>query len=115
MQLLQPISLDPGQQQYAQYVARHETTHALGFSLGSFQRALNPDGSQKVIASLLPVADLDGSTDSVWTVVSTRAVEVGRQYFGCAGLTGVPLMGDNVLGAVSRGSHWETRTMNDGQ
>jgi hypothetical protein len=55
----------------------------------------------------------DGTTDTVWKVVSERTLEVARAFFDCPGLTALPLMGENPLGEHSRGSHWETRIMND--
>ena len=49
----------------------------------------------------------------VWHINSPRVLELARRYFGCDTLEALPLMGDNVLGASQRGSHWETRIMND--
>ena len=45
--------------------------------------------------------------------VSERTLTVARSYFGCGSLDALPLMGENQLGDSSRGSHWETRIMND--
>ena len=52
-------------------------------------------------------------TEDVWFVTSQRTLDVARDFFGCPDLDGLPLMGDNQLGTGSRGSHWETRIMND--
>ena len=52
-------------------------------------------------------------------VVSERTLVAARNYFNCSTLgdnpafPGLPLMGENQLGSSSRGSHWETRIMND--
>jgi hypothetical protein len=68
----------------------------------------------KRVVELKTKTDVDGAVDAgVWHVVSERTVEVARQYFNCSSLTAVPLMGENQLGDGSRGSHWETRIMND--
>ena len=52
---------------------------------------------------------LDG--EDIWHVVSERTLQVARDYFDCPDLRALPLMGENVLGRSSRGSHWETRIM----
>ena len=59
--------------------------------------------------------------DELWFVVSERALVAARSYFNCSTIgdgsnpdfPGLPLMGENQLGSSSRGSHWETRIMND--
>ena len=91
----------------------HELLHGLGFGITNFRNSFSHDGSKKQIVKLQKMTDVDGSTDEVWTVVSPRTLAVARKYFGCASLASLPLMGENQLGAASRGSHWETRIMND--
>eukprot|EP01043_Picozoa_sp_COSAG02_P042350 COSAG02_NODE_3594_length_6513_cov_21.456813_2_plen_161_part_00 len=59
------------------------------------------------------MTDLDGRTDLIWHAVGPRTVQAAARYFNCSSLTSVPLMGENQLGDRSRGSHWETRILND--
>lgn len=59
------------------------------------------------------VVDIDGESDTVWHAVSPRVLQVARDYFDCTDLNELPLMGENILGPSQRGSHWETRILND--
>ena len=79
------------------------------------QRVYDADGVRKHIVEQHTFVDMDGSVDTaVWTVVSPRVVGIARKYFGCAALTGVPLMGHNPLGEAQRGSlGWQKHTEYD--
>lgn len=96
-----------------QSIILHELVHGLGFGIWNFQNSFTASGEPRQIVELQPVQDVDGSVDEVWFVVSERTLDVARSYFNCSNLTRLPLMGENQLGAASRGSHWETRIMND--
>ena len=87
-------------------VLLHEMIHALGFNTLSFQKARTiTQGS---------ATDADGSVDpSVWFAVGPRTLAAAARFFNCSGLDRLPLMGENQLGESSRGSHWETRILND--
>ena len=85
-------------------VIMHELVHGLGFSIADFQSATNPDGTEKRMVETRP---LDG--EDIWHVISDRTLTVARDYFDCPTLDALPLMGENLLGRSSRGSHWETR------
>ena len=91
----------------------HELVHGLGFGIFHFQHSFNSDGSPRQIVKKQVTTDVDGTTDRVWFVVSPRTLAAARAYFNCSTLKRLPLMGENQLGAASRGSHWETRIMND--
>ena len=45
--------------------------------------------------------------------VKRNPPQVARKYYNCSSLSNLPLMAENPLGASQRGSHWETRIMND--
>ncbi len=87
-------------------VLLHEMIHALGFNTLSFRKARTiTQGS---------ATDADGSVDpSVWFAVGPRTLVAAARFFNCSGLDRLPLMGENQLGESSRGSHWETRILND--
>ena len=91
----------------------HELVHGLGFGIWNFQNSFLGNGQRRKLVELHQVKDIDGSTDEIWMVVSKRTIDAARTYFNCPNLTRLPLMGENQLGASSRGSHWETRIMND--
>ena len=82
----------------------HELTHGLGFDIFNFQNAYDSKGVKRKLVE---------QRDSVWYVTAPRTLSVARTYFNCSSLTALPLMGENMLGASQRGSHWETRIMND--
>jgi hypothetical protein len=88
----------------------HELVHGLGFSIYNFRERKNAAGT---IDSMVQERAVAGDSMPVWYVTSSRTLQVARGYFGCQSMTGVPLMGENQLGPGSRGSHWETRIMND--
>jgi len=88
----------------------HEVVHGLGFSIYNFQTRTDSSGQISPMVEMRPVPD---DTTDVWFVTSSRTLQVARDYFGCPTLTGLPLMGENQLGSGSRGSHWETRIMNE--
>ena len=88
----------------------HEIVHGLGFSVYNFRDRRDGDGNRD---SMVEERDVPDDSEDVWFVTSQRTLAVARDYFGCPTLDGLPLMGDNQLGSGSRGSHWETRVMND--
>ncbi len=88
----------------------HEIVHGLGFSVYNFRDRRDANGN---IDSMVEERSVPDDTEPVWFVTSERTLTVARDYFGCPELDGLPLMGDNQLGTGSRGSHWETRIMND--
>ncbi len=91
----------------------HELIHALGFGILSFTSASNYGSARVPVVQQLAMTDLDGRTDLIWHAVGPRTVQAAARYFNCSSLTSVPLMGENQLGDRSRGSHWETRILND--
>jgi hypothetical protein len=88
----------------------HEIVHGLGFSVYNFRDRRDANGD---ISSMVEERSVPDDTENVWFVTSERTLAIAQDYFGCADLDGLPLMGDNQLGTGSRGSHWETRIMND--
>lgn len=88
----------------------HEIVHGLGFSVYNFRDRRDESGR---IDSMVEERAVSDDSEPVWFVTSERTLRVARDYFGCPELDGLPLMGDNQLGTGSRGSHWETRIMND--
>lgn len=84
----------------------HEMIHALGFNTLSFiQAGIITQGS---------ATDADGSIDpTVWFAIGPRTLTTASHYFNCTGLERLPLMAENQLGESARGSHWETRILND--
>ena len=99
----------------ARAIVLHEIVHTLGFTIWTFQNILQAGTTAtKDIVEVQSFTDTDGTTDAgVWAVISERTVDVARRYYNCSSLTSMPLMGENQLGDGSRGSHWETRLMND--
>jgi hypothetical protein len=91
----------------------HELLHGMGFSIQIFNSQYDANGLKKRIVETQFVTDIDGERDSIWHVISPRVISVARTYFGCPSLTALPLMGVNQLGQSQRGSHWETRILND--
>lgn len=99
----------------------HEIIHGLGFTIQQFRDAgavelrMLAEYDSPAAAAAGAGADGSGSSseDEVWVATGPRVVAVGRQYYNCPELSGVPLMGLNPLGPGSRGSHWETRLMAD--
>ena len=102
-------------------IVLHELVHGLGFGIWNFQNTFLADGSRKEIVAQELVDEpgarrgngVPNDKDQIWSVVSERTIAAARTYFNCSTLTHLPLMGENALGETSRGSHWETRIMND--
>ncbi len=98
------------QQGSARLTILHEIFHGLGFEKTNFRDRVDSNGASDPMVEQRTVPD---DSDPVWFITSERTLAVAREYFGCPDLDGLPLMGDNQLGSESRGSHWETRIMND--
>ena len=88
----------------------HELVHGLGFSIYNFRERKDASGNTN---SMVEERNVAGDPLAVWYVTSQRTLTVARSFFGCPNLDGLPLMGENQLGTGSRGSHWETRIMNE--
>jgi len=92
----------------------HEIIHGLGFGLSQFKNHIGQNGQSSPIVHQSTYTDVNGKVDSaVWSVTSKRTLDVAKDYFNCTSLTELPLMAENQLGPSQRGSHWETRIMND--
>eukprot|EP01052_Picozoa_sp_SAG31_P030583 SAG31_NODE_3150_length_4617_cov_23.083001_4_plen_269_part_00 len=91
----------------------HEIVHGLGFSVMSCRSRYDSTGQRLEIIREGDVVDIDGESDTVWHAVSPRVLQVARDFFACTDLNALPLMGENILGPSQRGSHWETRILND--
>ena len=77
---------------YMKNILLHEITHILGFTPRIFQ-----------------TLNLVTESDSVYYIISPKALSKARQHFNCASISGIPL--ENQGGQGSMGSHWEARYM----
>jgi leishmanolysin-like peptidase len=89
-------------------IARHETTHALGFSFSLFSRFNPPQAANAddKIADEVP-ATRNGEPVQVPYMVSPRVRAEARRHFKCDDLPGAELEGGG--GTGTRLSHWEQR------
>ena len=96
-------------------VTLHEVVHGLSFAIWQFQAVVDAVGVKKDLTEMVKMTDTDGTTDNIWHFKGDRVRSFASNYYNCdkAKLKSLPLMGENSLGAGSRGSHWETRIMYD--